>query len=173
SYVSIVKALTVGEAVVALLRHEDPPLQFHPDGSVSMPLVRSTVAYPHPLAYIEAQFKINGEWQIRVLPEDLWERDFQEGVYCGEHPDEVRVRIERCRRVFRQDHPGSRARAFLWYLKSGALVTFYRRKWPWRIEVVGRYLDPNDAPHQIRPWTGTYEDLLADLWLTPFADEAG
>jgi hypothetical protein len=72
-------------------------------------------------------------------------------------------RGERCRLLLRQEFPRSRAKAFLWYLQDGALVTFYRRTGPFQIEVLRRYLHGSAEP-AIQPWTGTYDDILAQMW---------
>jgi len=129
------------------------------------------VIFEHPLACIEAGEKIwnggkgwNG-WEIRQLQPQHWEAAFAE-VFCSENPYDVEEHIECCRPLLRQSYPRSRARAFLWYLKDGPLVTFYRpvrrgRRWP--IKVLGRYLLPWKEWPQAQEWTGTYDDILEQM----------
>jgi hypothetical protein len=51
----------------------------------------------------------------------------------------------------------------VWYLQSGVLVTFYRPRRPFQIEVVARYLIEASAGLPTSPWKGGYESLLEDL----------
>lgn len=129
------------------------------------------ILYEHPLACIEAEEKTyngglswNG-WEVRQLQPQHWEAEFAD-VFCSENPYDVEFHIENCRPLLRQKYPRSRARAFVWYLKDGALVTFYRRanrrrRWP--IEVLGRYHLPWQNWPQAREWTGTYDDILDQM----------
>jgi hypothetical protein len=89
------------------------------------------VIFEHPLACIEAEEKIhlggshwNG-WEIKQLQQQHWAAAFAE-VFCSENPYDVKEHIECCRPLLHQKYPRSRARAFIWYLEDGPLVTFYR-----------------------------------------------
>jgi hypothetical protein len=129
------------------------------------------VIYEHPLACIEAREKThwsgwdwNG-WEIKQLQPQHWEAAFAE-VFCSENPNDVKEYIECCRPLLRQKYPRSRARAFIWYLKEGPLVTFYRparrgRRWP--VKILGRYLLPWKEWPQAQEWTGTYDDILEQM----------
>ena len=135
------------------------------------------IVYEHPLAYIEDIEKVregsrdwNG-WEIRELRPQHWEADYAE-VFCSENPADVEDHIERCRPLLpKTDRP---SQAFVWYLKDGPLVTFYRRPRKHRhpIDIVGRYLIPwRDWP-QAREWSGTYDDILEQMKIEyplPFA----
>ena len=71
-----------------------------------------------------------------------------------------------CRPTFREAFPKLRARAFVWYLKDGPLVTFHRRVHPrrrWPVEIIARYLLPWDEWGQVRPWHGNYDDILEQM----------
>ena len=127
--------------------------------------------YEHPLACIESEEKtFNGGigwngWEIRELQEQHWQAGFAE-VFCSENPFDVEGYIELCRPLLRQRYPRSRARAFVWYLKDGPLVTFYRRIRPkrrWPVEILGRYRLPRSEYPQVREWSGTYEDILEQM----------
>lgn len=129
--------------------------------------------YAHPLAYIEANEKIYHEWQIRELPEWAWEDSFSE-IFCGESQDGPLSDIAECRKRFQANFPRSRAKAFVWYPKQGHLVTFYRRKKPYQIAIIKRYLlkwhglawngDPGPV---VLDWEGDYEQIVQALDLTP------
>ncbi len=125
--------------------------------------------YTHPLEGIEAEEKTwnggqgwNG-WEIRELHPQYWEASFAE-VFCSENPYDIADYIARCRPLLHQKYPRSRARAFVWYLQAGPLVTFYRpasRRRP--VRILGRYLLPwQEWPHA-REWSGTYDDLLEQM----------
>lgn len=147
--------------------------------------------YVHPLEFIEAHCKatsdfdelewdqkndrlLNGSsWEIRLLPEQAWQAAFAE-VFCSAEPRSLGEYIQLCRQPFRRQFPRSRARAFVWYLQDGPLVTFYRRKGGGEaIEVLERYIIPWQrqkypnaytlAPDMVEEWRGTYDDLLAQM----------
>jgi len=132
------------------------------------------ITYTHPLECIESMEKADGwngnSWEIQEVRGNPWAKEFAE-IHVSADPDDVKTYIEVCRPFFRKAFPNSRARAFVWYLKAGALVTFHRRKnarrrWP--IEVMARYLLPWDLmpweePGQVQPWQGTYDDILAQM----------
>ena len=120
--------------------------------------------YEHPLAYIEAEHKIYGEWQIRELPD--WTLDqLASEVFCGESSDGTAEIISVCRKELLKKVPRSRARAFVWYLRGRRmLVTFYRKAKPFRIEIVARFLWTWDGvTEQVTEWTGDYHRLMSDL----------
>jgi hypothetical protein len=157
-----VRAPTPLDAIKRFIKEEDDTLTFSADGSVVAPSGRKPIHYPHPLAYIEACYKTDGEWWIDELPEWVWESDYQE-VFCGENASDIQDYLDRCRPALRRDLPRSRAHGFVWYLRSGVLVTFYRQRQPFQIEVLGRYLIRISAGLPISPWKGNYNDLLDDL----------
>ena len=129
------------------------------------------IVYEHPLACIEGQEKIwtGGEdwngWEIRGLREEWWQQSFAE-VFCSENPGDVQDYIELCRPLLRLIYPRSRARAFVWYLEDGPLVTFYRsarprRRWP--IEILARYHIAWEQYPKPQLWTGTYDDISEQM----------
>src|SRR5947209_8560293 len=128
SVVYLLRAPTLLGAIQRFLQEENSQVTFGPDGSVREPDGRRVLTYPHPLAYVEAQYKTHEEWQIRELPEWVWEREYTEDIFCGENADDIEWHVERCRPLLRQEFPRSRVPAFVWYLRDGALVTFYRKK---------------------------------------------
>ena len=142
--------------------------------------------YSHPLELIEAEYKwharydelqwdkkqnklLNGSsWEIRGLPAAAWESEAAE-VFCSADTFSIGSYIELCRLALRKRLPHSRARAFVWYLKDGPLVTFYRGKFDTGpIEIVGRYLIPWQRQHYPNPYTIT-EDMVQE-WHGSFDD---
>ncbi len=115
--VSLVRATSLTDAVCAYIAErteEDIVLQ--PDGSLRV----IGQSYPHPLAFIEALFKVDSEWQIRRLPEwagashtvtEFWGED-------ARYPAEM---IKQCRPTFRKAFPRNRAKAFAWFLEQGTI----------------------------------------------------
>jgi hypothetical protein len=164
-----VREETPDAAIRRFLAEQDEQLAFHPDGSLSFPYEGSAIRYPHPLACIEALYKTSGEWQLRELPKAALTSEYQE-LFVGEHPHDVERLVKECRPAFREQFPHARASAFVWYLQTGALVTFYRRnrrKRPFAIQVLQRYLiNWPDFP-QFASWDGDYAQLLEQLWLKP------
>jgi hypothetical protein len=128
------------------------------------------VVYSHPLACIEAQAKTwsggagwNG-WEIRELFPQHFEAEFAE-VFCSENPAEIEDYIALCRPLLRKSYPRSRARAFVWYLKDGPLVTFYRfprQRYRDPLEILGRY-HLRWQEWQPQKWEGTYDDILEQM----------
>jgi hypothetical protein len=104
-----VRAPTPLAAIQRFMEEEDGTLTFSPDGSVLAPYGRKPIHYPHPLAYIEACHKTEGEWSIDELPDWVWEADYQE-VFCGENSSDIEDYLDRCRSVLRQEVPRSPAR---------------------------------------------------------------
>jgi len=97
-------------------------------------------------------------------------------LLCSYEPSSIANYIELCRGIFRKAHPRSRARAFVWYLRHGPLVTFYRNRDPnldKPLEIAARYLirwqkDKYPQPYSLTPemieeWPGTYDDILEQL----------
>jgi hypothetical protein len=159
-----VQASSVNEAIWKYISEENDDAVLQADGSVN----EEGRSYPHPLAYIEANEKIHYEWQIRRLPEWVWQREVVE-AFCGESDDGPAMVIADCRKRLRQAFPRSRAKAFVWYLKKGTLVTFYRRQGAFRIKVLKRYLwDWDGKELTVEDWDGGYQEILDGLDLEPF-----
>lgn len=123
---------------------------------------------------------LNGSsWEIRALPQEAWEADYAE-VFCSAETFSIGSYIELCRPVLRKKVPRSRARAFVWYLQDGPLVTFYRGKFDsGPIDIVGRYLIPWQRQYYPNPyvltedtvqeWLGSFDDVLDQLHINlPF-----
>lgn len=127
------------------------------------------IIYSHPLECIEAKKKVDGwdgnSWEIKELRDSDWNKPFSEAFWSAD-PDDIKMCIEVCRPLFRAAFPASRAKAFVWPLKGGSLVTFHRRKNPrrrWPIEIMARYLVKWGSWEQVRPWHGTYDDILEQM----------
>lgn len=151
------------------------------------------LVYPHPLALIESEYKshdkfdelqwdtkndklLNGAcWEIRALPAEAWDAEIAE-VFCSAEPWSLGEYISLCRTELRKKYPRSRARAFVWYLEDGPMVTFHRRQnradaQP--IEVMGRYIIPwqrqhwpnpySLTPEMVQEWHGTFDDVLTQM----------
>jgi hypothetical protein len=180
SVVELVRARSPLEAIQRLMKEQKDHLIFCQDGSVVMPYGRRKIHYPHPLAYIEANEKVHGEWQIREVPEWVWSSDYEE-AFCGEDASDIEWCLKFCRPVLRQELPRSRAPGFVWYLRDGALVTFYRRTRSFEIEVLRRYLIAKSARRGMKAngtlvsrWTGGYPELLDQLYLVRYGwDSSG
>ena len=139
-------------------------LRLGDDDSLVLNSGSKPVLYPHPLALIESEYKTMGEWQIREFSEAVLNADFAEG-FCGEDVGWIDTYYDDCRPHLRREFPRSRAKAFLWYLNEGALVTFYRRKGPGPIDILRRYWHHWDGRNlTIEPWNGGYDDLLRQLF---------
>ncbi|HZT43519.1 MAG TPA: hypothetical protein VFA07_15250 [Chthonomonadaceae bacterium] len=174
----LVRAPSIREAIILYVREE---LTGVGEGEtfITSDGYGGKVVYTHPLECIEAEEKIwhggkgwNG-WEIRELTDQHWAARYAE-VFCSENPYDVERYIAVCRPLLRARYPRSRARAFVWYLKEGPLVTFYRRKNParrWPIEILVRYLLPWEDWPQVQEWSGSYDDILNLLnveYLPPF-----
>jgi hypothetical protein len=169
----LMRAATLREALLKYALEEFMGAELQEDGSIAVEDgYGGKSLYEHPLAAIESEAKtFNGGcgwngWEIRELQEQHWQAGFAE-VFCSENPFDVQDYIELCRPLLRQRHPRSRARAFVWYLNDGPLVTFYRptrpkRRWP--IEILGRYQLPWATYPQVHEWSGTYEDILEQMF---------
>lgn len=162
SVVQMIRADTTTQALWDYIAEQNRDAVLQADGSV----IDGDIHFPHPLAYIEARYKTEGEWQIRELPDWAWEDNFAE-VFCGESADGGPSVISDCRKHFAREFPKIRARAFLWYLKNGTLVTFYRRRGT-EINLLKRYLWNWDG-HQltVEEWHGSYDEIADALLLLP------
>ncbi|MCW3096202.1 MAG: hypothetical protein JWL77_1820 [Chthonomonadaceae bacterium] len=138
----------------------NPDIVRRPDGS----LEDDGLVYEHPLEFIEANEKRYGEWQMRLLLEPTPEEPVTE-AFCGDDEDNVEYVVAECRRKFGT----KRTKAFVWYVREGTLVTFYRKSKPYRIKVLKRYLcNYEGGPRNIRVWKGDYTDLMDALYLLPY-----
>ncbi len=171
SVIYFVQAMSVKEAICKyILDQRSDNAVFLPDGSVQ----DEDVHYPHPLAYIEASEKVQGEWQIREMPAWVLQGSVVE-AFCCESQSGPASDIAECRERFKVGFPKARAKAFVWYLKQGHLVTFYRRENPFEIVVLKRYLlkwhgiewngDPGPT---VLNWDGGYEEILNSLDVMPY-----
>lgn len=164
--VCLASAAEPEQALRAYIRQQHPDATLEAGGAVWFRDGRSEYRFPHPLAYVEAVEKASHEWQLREVPEAAFGAELAE-VFCGEDADNVEAHLLTCRALLRQEFPRSRAPGFVWYLRDGVLVTFYRRRALWRIEVLLRYLRRWAGSGEYVPWTGSYPDLLDDLYLGP------
>jgi hypothetical protein len=163
SYADFAYAETPLEAIQRSLLHGCDQLSLENDGSLILDMGRTRIRYPHALAYIEAEYKTQGEWQMREIPQGVLEADYAEG-FCGEDTGWIDEYFDACRPYLRRDFPRSRAKAFLWYLKKGALVTFYKRINPNEIQILRRYRYHWDGQNlTIDSWEGSYNELLEQL----------
>ena len=166
-------------------------VQINSAGDLLLTASAKNAIYMHPLEFIENNCKseskfdelqwddkrdqlLNGSsWEIRLLPEQAWNANYAE-VFCSSSPWSLGEYIRLCRPVLRQDFPRSRARAFVWYLQDGPLVTFYRRRDSGEtIEIIERYIIPWQRDKYPNPytldsntvekWQGTYDDLLTQI----------
>jgi hypothetical protein len=172
--VDFVRAATTGDAIRRYIEHhEGDSATFLPDGSLQWGSGCVIYHYPHPLAYIEARYKIYGSWDIRILPEKLDRLDYVESIYCSEDDTGRDMLIEICQPHLRAEFPRSRARAFTWYLTDGrAIVTFYRKIRQFRIEVLRRFLYDYNLRPAVPVWEGDYEEIQNNLLLKWWSDEA-
>lgn len=185
----LVRAASLQEALTKLAVG-DREAKLQSDGSLVTP---DGIIYPHSLAFIESHYKSNDKydelqwsekekkllngscWEIRVLPAEALDVEIAE-VFCSAEPWSIGEYIRLCRSEFRKRYPRSRARAFVWYLNDGPLVTFHRRQNKAHdrpIEIVGRYLISWQRQHWPRPyaltqemvqeWHGNYDDILSRL----------
>ena len=166
----LVRAASLRDALTRYALEQYAGAERREDGSIAVDDgYGGTTLYAHPLACIEGEEKThngglswNG-WEIRELQEAHWAAGFAE-VFCSENPFEVAEHIEWCRPVLRQCYPRSRARGFVWYLKEGPLVTFYRpQKRDRPIKILARYFLPRQTFPHPQEWTGTYDDILEQM----------
>lgn len=167
SVIFFVQASSASEAIWRYVSDQSDKVVLQPDDSVQ----DEGRHYPHLLAYIEAIEKMHGEWQIRRLPEWVWQGQVVE-AFCGESEDGPAEVIRQCREHFAKAFPGSRAKAFVWYLNQGTLVTFYRKQGAFNIRVLVRYLWDWDGHRLlIEEWTGDYQQIIADMRIEPYKPE--
>jgi hypothetical protein len=168
----LVRAPSLRDAMLKYALDQCARVQLRDDGSLAVDDGHGgQVIYEHPLACIEGEEKTwnggqgwNG-WEIRQLQPEHWEASLAE-VFCSENPHDVEGYVELCRPLLRQHHPRSRARAFVWYLHHGPLVTFYRparRGHRWPIAILGRYLLPWREWPQPQEWIGTHDAILEQM----------
>lgn len=113
-------------------------------------------------------------WEILEIHPKALEQSI--ASFCTAEPASVTGYIELCRKVFRKGHPRSRAKAFLWYLYDGQLITFHSvmdRDMNHPPAILGRYLLRNQkhlypqpyvpTEDMVEEWTGTYDDLVSQL----------
>ncbi len=163
SVVYFAQGQTTEEAIWNYISEMSSSAVRHEDGTIT----DDALQYPHPLAYIEAMEKIHHEWQIRELPDWAWTDLFSE-IFCGESMDGSPSVIADCRKHLIKDIPGSRAKAFVWYLEQGTLVTFYHKKGAFNITVQKRYLWNWDGIKlTVEEWTGGYDEIINSLSLMP------
>jgi hypothetical protein len=168
----LIRAPSLREALIKYALKECSGAELREDGSISVDDgYGGKTLYPHPLACIESEVKVpcGGEdwhgWEIRQLQQAHWDADFTE-IFCSENPYDLENYIELCRPLLRQRYPRSRAKAFVWYLNDGILVTFYRpiRKGrPLPIEVLGRYQLTSQKWPEAVEWHGSYDDILEQM----------
>lgn len=159
SVIYFVLAPDPAQAIIRFLLVHYPELVVEDDGSILVNGAR----YPHPLAFVEVWFKTYGEWQIREFPEWTLLQSAAE-VFCGESSDGPAEIVGLCRKLLTVQFPRSRARAFVWYLRQGTLVTFYRGRRNGRMEVLQRCLWNWDGRTEtMEEWKGDYSTLMADL----------
>jgi len=167
----LMRAPSLREALIKYALKECSGAELREDGSIAVDDGYSgRTIYTHPLACIEGEMKTwSGDdwhgWEVRQLQQEHWDADFAE-VFCSENPFDLALYIELSRPLLRQRHPRSRARAFVWYLTDGILVTFYRharkgRRWP--VELLGRYHLPGQKWPEAVEWHGSYEDILEKI----------
>ena len=167
----LVRAPSLREAMAKYFVEEMQGAELLEDGSIQTgDGWGGKTIYTNPLECIESEEKsqdgLYGQsWEIRELRDEPWDADFAE-VFCSADPSDIEGYISLCRPVFSKEFPRSRARAFVWYLKDGPLVTFHRRINPrrrWPVEIIARYFMPWNEWGQIQPWHGTYDDILAQM----------
>jgi hypothetical protein len=168
----LIRANSLRDALIRFALEECAEAELQDDGHIAVSNgYGDKIQYDHPLACIENEEKIynGGEswngWEIKLLQEKHWIVEFTE-VFCSENPFDVENYIELCRPLHRQRYPRSRARGFVWYLKEGPLVTFYRlikRRHCWPAEVLDRYLISWQEYPKAYLWNGTYEDILEQM----------
>jgi hypothetical protein len=128
------------------------------------------IVYAHPLEFVELEYKtLDGQhgrsWEVLELCDAHWEASYTD-AFCSADPNVVDGYICRCRPALREAFPTSRARAFVWYLKDGPLVTFHRRLNPrrrWPAEIIARYLLPWNDWGRVQPWNGSRDEVLAQM----------
>lgn len=162
--VSFIRAASLTDAVRAYLdTRTKQGVVTGPDGSI----IIDRQSYAHPLAFIEAGFKTDGEWQIRQLPKEACTATVTE--FWGDDTRYPAEMIDACRPYFRKAFPRSRAKAFAWYLEQGTLVTFYHKPKPYTIIVLARYLwSWASGSLTIEEWHGDYQALADSLSLKPY-----
>jgi hypothetical protein len=129
--------------------------------------------FSHELEAIECCEKaVAQEWSMQEVRAKDWMRPVADG-FCGYNKFEVQNYIKFCREKFgdTDDLPKG---AFVWYLKSGPLVTFFQ---PRRAGVIQpsdiklRFLLPWVTYADVVRWSGDYDQLLSELSITWWEDK--
>jgi hypothetical protein len=162
----LVRAPTLRDAMQQYVLAQGAQAELLKDGSLSVDDgYGGKIVYAHPLACIEAEEKTWAGWEVRELQEEHWQAGFAE-VFCSENPHDLKEHIQHCLPLLRQRYPRSRARAFVWYLRDGPLVTFYRRAYQRRrrrIEILVRYHIPWTEWPRAYEWEGTHDTILEQM----------
>jgi len=161
-YIALAHDESMVGAIGKYLSDNEQDLLFPSDGSVLCRGGSHELSYPHVLAYVEALYKTTGEWQIKQVATQALNGTGIDDLLVCEHPDEVDAAVRRCRPNLWRDVPRSRARAFLWYTSVGTIVTYYKKRRDYQIDVVGRYLI-HRRDNQISRWEGGYNELVSLL----------
>ena len=168
----LINSPSLGEAMATYSLVHTLDVERLEDGSIrSGDSYGGHIIFSHPLAYIESFQKADGwdgnTWEIQeVLDRQLAANAAQ--IFCSADPDDIKTYIQVCRPFFRAAFPKSWARAFVWPLRKGALVTFHRRKNPtrrWPVEVMARYQMTWNDWEKVELWQGSYDDILEQMLL--------
>jgi len=163
SVIYFVQAPTVVEAIKTYIEGLGGRVAVNDNGTVQ----DGDDSYPHPLAYIEATAKTHGEWQIREMPDWVWQGQIVE-AFCGESKFGVESVVAECRERFMSAFPRARAKAFVWYFREGTLVTFYWKR-AMQMTVIQRYLWNWDGNKKtLEEWTGDYAEIIDGLLLETY-----
>ena len=167
----LVGAASLNEALMKYFVQIDGSVEILNDGSIrTQGWGNIPVVYESPLECIESELKSSdgiwgNSWEIRELQDQHWQADFAE-VFCSADPSEIANHIRLCQPLFHKEFPHSRARAFVWYLNSGPLVSFHRRKKKRcrsPIEVLRRYHLPWKTWPKVTEWHGSHDDILEQM----------
>jgi hypothetical protein len=178
----LIAAESIAEAMTRYCTGSGSDATVQSDGSIVSAACAAPVVYEHVLQYIESEYKSEGGpigsvWEIRELRDEHWNASLAE-VFCGPNPTEVADHVRRCKARFNSAFPRQRARAFVWYLRTGPLVTFHRRKrksCKVPIEVIARYHLPWREPSVIEEFLGGFDEIIAHLAIEyplPHGDKA-
>ncbi|BDI31662.1 hypothetical protein CCAX7_37130 [Capsulimonas corticalis] len=156
--IHIIQGGTLTEALWNYIVRDQTEATLQEDGSV---FAWGTL-YPHPLSYIERWHKIEGDWQIRDLPDWAWS-DPSAQVFADKGPYNTALATESCLAKFRKRFPKADAQFFVWPLKTGVLVTFYQQK-HLELKIMKRYLWVWDGKREkISEWKGDEAQLAEEL----------
>jgi len=106
-------------------------------------------------------------WSIKQLKDEDWSAPLAQ-VYSSETPSDLKKYVALCREQFGSQHDLPR-KAFVWPLRDGPLVTFYRQRkkyGPIRPEAIGqRFIIPWATWPKVVEWKGGYDTILEELVL--------